>query len=309
MKSNLEFWWVPLLLTVLCLLTATCQPALAQDEPTIAKDSIVVDANDRNGGWIPWVYFTVNPPIHSASVISVEWREGKRPSRTLDCSLIELAGGWKKASCGNRDEAPVTFTGMANFSVQVRNELLGTNTTLFKGTVKVAKSMKDGSDKYYGNEDWRLPIGYIYLDKGNGGFGVALTNVGVPQAYLFSQGKQLDEAHCDRGANDILTECAFWTVQGTAERTFEGTKHILSQNPGEYEIKVLKAGRLARSVKFTVDENGSFDNGIATANKLGSNRVIVPVKVIGDQDGMWNRLAWKTDAFYGNPLTGFTAPP
>jgi len=37
--------------------------------------------------------------------------------------------------------------------------------------------------------------------------------------------------------------------------------------------------------------------------------VIVPVQVIGDQDGMWNKTAWKTDAFYGNPLTGFTALP
>ncbi len=60
---------------------------------------------------------------------------------------------------------------------------------------------------------------------------------------------------------------------------------------------------------LSADANGSFDNGIATANKLGSDRVIVPVKVIGDQDGVWDKLAWKTGAFYGNPLTGFTWPP
>ena len=53
----------------------------------------------------------------------------------------------------------------------------------------------------------------------------------------------------------------------------------------------------------------SFDNGIASAYKLGSDRVVVPVLIIGDQDGMWNRTAWKTDAFYGNPLTNFTALP
>ena len=51
------------------------------------------------------------------------------------------------------------------------------------------------------------------------------------------------------------------------------------------------------------------DNGIATANKLGSDIVIVPVQIIGDQDGNWNRTAWQTDAFYGNPLTGFKALP
>ena len=51
-----------------------------------------------------------------------------------------------------------------------------------------------------------------------------------------------------------------------------------------------------------------MDNGIATANKLGSDRVIVPVQVIGNQ-GPWDRRSWKTGAFYGNPLTGFTAIP
>jgi hypothetical protein len=72
---------------------------------------------------------------------------------------------------------------------------------------------------------------------------------------------------------------------------------------------VLQKGHLARSVKFTVAEGGSFDNGIATSNQLGTDVVIVPVKVLGDQDGVWDHLAWKTGAFYGNPLTGFTAPP
>jgi hypothetical protein len=42
---------------------------------------------------------------------------------------------------------------------------------------------------------------------------------------------------------------------------------------------------------------------------LGSKKVIIPVAVVGTLDGPWNKLAWKTEAFYGNPLTGFTAPP
>jgi hypothetical protein len=37
--------------------------------------------------------------------------------------------------------------------------------------------------------------------------------------------------------------------------------------------------------------------------------VIIPVQIIGDQDGMWNKTAWQTDAFYGNPLKGFTPIP
>jgi hypothetical protein len=41
---------------------------------------------------------------------------------------------------------------------------------------------------------------------------------------------------------------------------------------------------------------------------VGNSRVIVPVQVLGDSDGAWDKNAWKTDAFYGNPLTGFAAP-
>jgi len=35
----------------------------------------------------------------------------------------------------------------------------------------------------------------------------------------------------------------------------------------------------------------------------------VPVQIIGDEDGNWNRTACRTEAFYGNPLTGFTTLP
>ena len=51
-----------------------------------------------------------------------------------------------------------------------------------------------------------------------------------------------------------------------------------------------------------------MDNGIAQKNSLGGFAMVVPVKVIGAADGQWNPNAWKTDAFYGNPLSGFAAP-
>jgi hypothetical protein len=84
----------------------------------------------------------------------------------------------------------------------------------------------------------------------------------------------------------------------------------MSENAGDYEVKILYKGHLVRSIKFAVDAEGKIvDNGIAAANKLGNNRVIVPVQILGDSDGQWDKNAWKTDAFYGNPLTGFTAVP
>jgi hypothetical protein len=79
----------------------------------------------------------------------------------------------------------------------------------------------------------------------------------------------------------------------------------MGANPGEYEFKLLWNNKLARSIKFTVGPDGRLDNGIATANKIGTERVIVPVQILGDQDGPWDKLAWKTEAFFGSPLNGF----
>ena len=47
------------------------------------------------------------------------------------------------------------------------------------------------------------------------------------------------------------------------------------------------------------------DTGIGKQNNLGTGRVVIPVQIIGDQDGQWDRNAHKTDAFFGNPLNGF----
>jgi hypothetical protein len=79
------------------------------------------------------------------------------------------------------------------------------------------------------------------------------------------------------------------------------------KNPGEYEIKVLQNGRLARTAKFTFGSDYKIaDNGMVKQNNLGTLRVLITSQIVGDQDGIWDRNAYKTEAFYGNPLTGFT---
>ena len=100
-----------------------------------------------------------------------------------------------------------------------------------------------------------------------------------------------------------------WDKIGDKTQSIFGPTYLFNENPGEYEIKVMYQGHLIRSLKFAVDGEGKLvDNGIASANKLGNDRIIVPVQVLGDQDGPWDRMAWKADAFYGNPLKGFSVP-
>ncbi|MBV9469187.1 MAG: hypothetical protein JOZ57_08065, partial [Abitibacteriaceae bacterium] len=107
-----------------------------------------------------------------------------------------------------------------------------------------------------------------------------------------------------------LWDFGFNLVRRTAPDTSSNPAiFALDKNPGDYEFKVLRKGQLCRDMKFTVGDDGKIvDNGIAAANKMGTDRIIVPMKIIGTLDGPWRQTAWKTEAFYGNPLTGFTAP-
>jgi len=356
----------------LIVLLSCSTESLAQDQPTIAKDSVQVNAftlssykkNFKIFSWVPKMEFRVNGPIASGSQLSAEFTvPGTGAWVKFDCKTEETQSGrWWKTECGGRDiseDKGSTYTGTVNFTIKLRNELAGNDSTLFTGRIKVAKahSNETGPDYvnhfvYYVDDDWNLPIGYLYLtpDDVRGmkfpGFNMAFWVRGDPtnfQPHLFYQGKEVgkinygsDEVGRAGCGSDIENEtthyvddslpqkakwgrvvCSFpnikgWDTTGETREPFPGQTgsiHFIKTNPGDYELKVLWRNHLARSIKFTVGADGNFDNGIATANKLGSNRVILPVQIIGDQDGAWDKNAWKTDAFYGNPLTGFSAPP
>jgi hypothetical protein len=352
----------------LILLLLPAVKSAAQDQPTIAKDSVQVNAftlssykgNFKVFSWIPKMEFRVNGPIASGSQLYAEFTiPGTGPWVKFDCQTGEVQEGrWWKTECGARDipeDKGSTYTGPVNFTIKLRNELAGTDSTLFTGRIKVAKahSNETGADYvnhfvYYVNDDWNLPIAYAFLTaddlkgwdrpKFNVAFWVRgdATNF---QPHLFYKGKEVGkifydgdevgkpgcEAELEKNTTQYVEDsipqkakwarviCDFnnvrgWDKTGEAPGMF-GPLYSLAANPGDYEFKVLWNNHLARAIKFTVASDGKFDNGIATANKLGSNRVIVPVQIIGDQDGAWDKTAWKTEAFYGNPLTGFTPVP
>jgi hypothetical protein len=351
------------------LLLATENSAAGQDQPTIAKDSVQMTAftfnvykgNYDNWSWAPRMEFRVNGPIPSGSQLYVEYTIPGAPALKFDCPTEETQKGyWWKTECGGRDigeDKGTLYTGPVSFAIRMRNELAGTDATLFTGKAKVAKvHTNEVGPKavnkwvYYINHDWNLPIGYIYYTRDDvygwdyPQFNIAfwvrgdaykfephLFYQGKEVGRLFMDGMQVGAASCEAKVENGTThfvddslpqkakwarvECSFPVVKQW-DKTNDGqgqpnTNEMfkLASNPGEYEFKLLWNNKLARSIKFTVGPGGKLDNGIATANKLGSDRIIVPVQIIGDQDGPWDRAAWKTDAFYGNPLTGFTPPP
>jgi hypothetical protein len=337
--------------------------ATTQDQPTIQKDSIQITAftvNSYKGNfdfwsWLPRMQFRVNGPIASGSQLYVEFSTPQGPWVKFDCATDNIQKGyWWKTECGGRDigeEKAITYTGPVNFTIKMRNELSGTDSTLFTGKMKVAKARTNevgpkAANKwvYWVDHDWNLPIGYVYLTASDvygwkmPDFHMAFWirgEAGRFEPHLFYQGKEVGKVFMDntevgrascgtvienmtshyvedsvpQKAKWARVECDFYNIKGHNTTGERDDIFTLAKNPGEYEFKLLWNNKLARSMKFTVQPGGKFDNGIATANQLGSDIVIVPVQIIGDQDGVWNKTAWQTDAFYGNPLKGFTPVP
>jgi len=312
--------------------------------------------------WVPVTKFRVNGPIPSGGQLYVEFSLPTGPWVSYDCRTQETQPGyWWQVDCGGRDvpeDKGSTYTGPVSFAIKLRNELAGTNSTLFTGKVKVEKAHSNEAGPkavnkwvYFINHDWNLPIGYVWLspDELKGwdypNFYVAFWVRGDGynfDPHVFYQGKEVGrimldgttpmgrpscEAEVENNTTHYVEEsipqkarwqriiCSFPSIKGAAKGITEtilpgqvGSIHVLADNPGDYEFKVLQNNKLTRSMKFTVAQGGSFDNGIAKNSKLGRDRVIVPVQIMGDQDGVWDKNAWK-DAFYGNPLTGFNALP
>ena len=354
---------------IFVLLAAGLSPVVkttaTQDQPTIAKDSIQIRAFTFNvykgnydvWSWVPEMKFRVNGPIASGSQLYVQYSLPTGPWVKFDCDTGNVEKGyWWKTECGGRqiDEAQGSlYTGPVTFTIKMRNELQGTDTTMFTGKMKVAKAKTNevgpkAAQKfvYFVDHDFNLPIGYVYLTASDV-FGWKLPDFHVAfwvrgdaykfDPHLFYQGKEVGKTFLDgmevgkagceaeveinttHYVEDSVPQKAKWArvkCHFPAVKSWDKTPggranasefFMIASNPGEYELKVLWNNRLARSIKFTMGADGRFTSSVASANKLGSDRVIVPVQILGDQDGQWNRAAWRTEAFYGHPLQGFTA--
>lgn len=351
---------------LLAVSSASSPVGAADVGTTIAKDSVQVNAFTYNvfkgdydkWSWVPKLEFRANGPIPSGSQLYADFNLPGIGSVKFDCPTQETTKGhhWK-SECGARDvpEAKATqATGKVSFSIKLRNELNNTDVTLFTGKVTIDKVHSNEAGPkaankwvYFAEDDWNLPIGYLYytpdevrgwdLPTFHAAFWVRGEAVSFQPHLFFGtqevgklmyQGEEVGKASCESELDKQTTQfvddkvpqkakwsrvkCDFPNIKGW-DKTKGGTQGgfgaltLLAKSPGAYELKVLWQNHLARSIKFTVGADGKFDDSISKQNNLGDERAIVPVQILGDQDGKWNKTAYKTDAFYGNPLTGFKA--
>jgi hypothetical protein len=362
---------ISVLIVTFFLIVQTASSARAQ---TINKPSIQINlrthpqyyrgaqVDQDTWSWSPRITYRVNGPIAAGSQLSVDFTlPSGKPWIKFDCNTNETKEGyWFETECGMnsadvKDEQATIETGLAGFTIKLKNELEGTNKVLFTGKFKVEKFHVGVVDlpkfknnfSYYVNYDWNLPIGYVYgydgLDVRQGNrpsetearLSFATWFKGDPKsidygkyvAYLYYQGKLVADSAgggSKYGDTDCqLTDAASYESPNTYCRRkftlnamvwdkqpeFHPEDFQMYKNPGEYEIKILENGKLARTAKFTMGADGQIvDTGIGPKNNAGTGRIILAVQTIGDQDGLWDRNAYKTEAFFGSPLTGFTVP-
>ncbi len=237
----------------------------------------------------------------------------------------------------------VTTTG--TYGVKITN--VKTNETVFQGKFNVSKMPLSSGDArlknkylFYVDNDWNLPVGYVgFTYSGETSWDIdpkpivfmwfkgELESKDI-EAQLF-QNNQLIASTDDggminttqtRGEGCFLSRdvCSYklwefawdnfklennnWIREKYPNATFTRDK------PGEYTVKILYKGTQVRETKFAIDSKGWIaPNQFSEQIPLPQYMIVVPVKVLGTLD-KWNSTAWKTEAFYGNPLSGFAIP-
>lgn len=298
--------------------------------------------------WVPTVNFQVLGPIAGGSQFYVEFDtpDGK-PWVKYDMTTPELDPDYfddikmKNINDDELEKKAITQTGVFPFRIKLKNALEGKDDVVFAGKYKVGlyalnQAIPDykGKQEFFVDHDWLLPIGYLWLNPVGNEDAPPLalqvwvkgdTNRSKMEAYVFYNGKQMKMntvagnpvTEIKSAADEPPNRYTLWEFLAPMIRGFNNDQssntypdvHWLNKNPGEYEIKVMRDNQLTRVAKFTVGQDGKIvDNGIARNARFGGVRMILPLKVMGTSDGKWTTTAWQTDAFYGNPLSGFVAP-
>jgi hypothetical protein len=229
------------------------------------------------------------------------------------------------------------------YGIKIVNK--ATNETAFQGKFKVNKFLPPYSERtpkkfdFFVEHDWLLPMAYVgfhfsaFDDAENiGGYPISVStwlkgNVKDDEleAQLFYKNQQIastqrthTESERASGFAVVAPEPQVWKLWnfewenfrfdngGTFNRDNYPNAHYADKNPGEYTVKVFRGSTQIREFKFTVQPDGRLDGGgFAKQIFLAYHEITVPAKVIGNLE-KWNSAAWKTEAFYGNPVPGFT---
>jgi hypothetical protein len=310
----------------------------AKTEPRFHK---LPNVND-NSSWYPQVEFRVFYDNSVKQRFVAEWfnPDGspwyteplETPYNERSLVIVRSADSQEELSSN-----AIQTTG--TYGVKVTNTKTGD--VVFQGKFAVKKLAPEPALKkkflFYVDNDWNLPMGYVNYYTGGEGYDLEVYPMVSMyfkgnleskdfEARLYHNGQQITSTD-EGGAISTETkrgdECyQFREVCQQTLWTFKWDKFQLENHnfmrekypntiftrdkPGEYTVKIFYRGMQVRETKFTVDNRGWI------AKSPYSDRIfpyrytsVIPVKVMGTLD-KWNATTWKTDAFYANPLAGFS---
>lgn len=336
---------------------ATAQPPAAGDSPQILKTTLDVRCDTENHywklpnesnytSWIPQLKFKVRYAGATKLRLMAEYFTPDGKSWYTETLSTNMSNGADKTVDLNTDRVSGRFEGKSTiatglFGVKITDTRDGS--VLFQGKFKVGKfkygpniPMFKNQNDFFVDQDWNLPVGYVWLDWGRD------KNAPPPTVSMWIKGEtRLDdlEARLFYNGQQIATTDDMGAATSVQQRypnslenkdthrwelfDFEWYKYKYAANAqgrkmfpqakfmndmdGTYTVKVFHKAVQIREVSFTVSGGTLADNGVASSNNFADNKVIVPVKITGDKD-KWSSATWKADAFYANPLTGFTWP-
>lgn len=327
-----------ILILVLFVLGISAQSAISQSiRPLSINIEPRAHQDEAEWLWTPNITFSVRGPIEAGSSVTVEYTlPNGKPFVTARCETYPVAAGESKRFdvCGKDLPLAKAINQMGRFGFQIKigNALSGDSKLLYSGKFTIGRQLYniDGTPEknkqfyYFVDNDWTLQFAYI------GTFAAESTNnlytqfwvknriqdKGAITGYLFYNGKQVSETSPSFIMESNPKENAkqefqllglnFMALMDKPE--FDGYDEWFEvyQNPGEYEIKLIRDKKLARSIKFSIGKDGKpVSTGVG--KELITTGIIVPAQILGDTDGVYNKLAWK-DGAWGNPISGLVIP-
>lgn len=296
-----------------------------------------------------FLYFLLEGP-YSGGKLSMEFlKPDGKTWLTTECTpeASSLTDGQvTDVSCNNfLDKQAIPTTGLFTFKIHLDQG--GTRTDLVKGRFKIVPYQdKESKQMQFGiDEDWRVPIGAVslndmtepsqptfdaffwfkqrdldfeqlkatlYLD----GKPVGVNTDEYQNANLVKSRKNLSQpADHKQDLSYELWKFHFEDVRGSLTNDSdnpEGKWYVLAQHPGHYELKVTYGGKLVRNARFNVGADGKISApGLAEKDGYGNRRILVPTQISGDLDFPWDKAAYQTEFYYGNPgpqSSGILAP-
>jgi hypothetical protein len=236
--------------------------------------------------------------------------------------------------------------GTGVYSFKITNQ--DTKEVIFQGKFKAGKfstATRQEKNKFdfFVEHDWLLPFGMVGFPHGDnfetGGIPLEVSvwlkgpvKAEELEGRIFYKGQQINLAQDNiykntaRDYDERTTQFAApfapnntwkrWLFQwhnfrfdnnGNFQRDNYPNAFYADKNPGEYTVKIYRNGTQIRELGFAIGTDGKIVvPNYSDQIPLPFYRIILPVKISGTEK--WDSVIWKTDAFYGNPISGFNVP-